>query len=54
MCKQMGIGVDVKEANDVLVPHNPSTASLRERFSWNNLPKVIRIVVCITRDLLAY
>lgn len=54
MCKQMGIGVDVKEADDVLVPHNPSTTSLRECFGWNNLPKVIRIVVCITRDLLAY
>lgn len=52
VCEEMGLGVDVEEANNVVMADNSSASLLRKGLSGDDLPVVVGVVVAVTRDLL--
>lgn len=50
--EQVGVGVDVEELNNILVPHNAAATGLRKGFSGDDTPVVVGVVMSITGNLL--
>lgn len=53
VCHKVRLRVDVQQAHDIIVPHNPASTMLRDVVRRFNDPVIVRIVEGIPRDLLA-
>jgi hypothetical protein len=52
--EEVRLCVHVQKLDNIFVTHNPSATSLGERFSGNNLPVVVGVVMAVTSNLLAW
>ena len=54
MGHQVGLRVDVKKLDNVLMAHDAAATSLGESLGWDNLPVVVGVIVTVASDLLTY
>jgi len=51
--EEVALGVHMKELDNIVIPDDAASASLRKGFGWNDFPEIIRVIVSITSHLLS-
>jgi hypothetical protein len=50
--KKVGLSIDVKQLDDIVVTNDATTSSFWKRFCWNDFPMIVGVVMAITGNLL--